>query len=564
MASTYTANLGIEKPGSGEQSGTWGTTTNTNFDIIDRAINGVVALTLTGTTTTLTTSDGALSDGGYRVLVLSGSPSGTNTITISPNDQDKLYLVHNNTNQSAIFSQGSGANATVPAGDFAWVFADGAGAAAAVTLVTVDTSQLADSSITSAKIVDGTIATADIADDAVTSAKIADATIVAGNIATDTITATQIAADAVGSSELANNAVDTAAIADDAVTSAKIADATIVAGNLADGAVTSAKILDGTIATADIADDAVTSAKIADATIVAGNIANNTITATQIAADAVGSSELADNAVDTAAIASTAVTTAKIANDAVTQAKIADDAVGADQLASNAVVNASVASGAAIAFSKMANLTTSRALVSDGNGDVSVSAVTSTEIGYLDGVTSNVQTQINNIVVYPQVITVLTSGSSYSIPSGAQAILIRASGGGGGGSVWRFSGNAAANGVAGSDTTVSNSTLSISVTAKGGNRGIVATSGLSDFLTGDSGGDVQEGSGAAGGSSYKDNFDVDMGDGRPANLVTKYVTGSNVGGETLTISIGAGGAGGSAGGATAATGASGYVEIWVW
>ena len=51
---------------------------------------------------------------------------------------------------------------------------------------------------------------------------------------------------------------------------------------------------------------------------------------------------------------------------------------------------------AAIAFSKMADLTASRALVSDTNGDVSVSDVTSTEIGYLDGVSSNVQTQIDN------------------------------------------------------------------------------------------------------------------------------------------------------------------------
>ena len=51
MASTYTANSGIEKPGSGEQSGTWGTTTNTNFDIIDRVLNGVGSITLSGTTT---------------------------------------------------------------------------------------------------------------------------------------------------------------------------------------------------------------------------------------------------------------------------------------------------------------------------------------------------------------------------------------------------------------------------------------------------------------------------------------------------------------------------------
>jgi len=43
----------------------------------------------------------------------------------------------------------------------------------------------------------------------------------------------------------------------------------------------------------------------------------------------------------------------------------------------------------------MVDLTTSRALVSDGSGDVSVSAVTSTEVGYLDGVTSSIQTQID-------------------------------------------------------------------------------------------------------------------------------------------------------------------------
>ena len=84
-----------------------------------------------------------------------------------------------------------------------------------------------------------------------------------------------------------------------------------------------------------------------------------------------------------------------IANDAVEEAMIADDAVGADQLASNAVVNASVASGAAIAFSKMENLTASRALVSDGSGDVSAATTTSTEIGYVNGVTSAIQTQLD-------------------------------------------------------------------------------------------------------------------------------------------------------------------------
>ena len=49
MVSTYTTNGGIEKIGSGEQSGTWGDTTNTNFDIIDKLTNGVIDITLSGT-----------------------------------------------------------------------------------------------------------------------------------------------------------------------------------------------------------------------------------------------------------------------------------------------------------------------------------------------------------------------------------------------------------------------------------------------------------------------------------------------------------------------------------
>jgi hypothetical protein len=139
MASTYTANLGVEKIGSGEQAGTWGTTTNNNLDILDRAVNGVGSISLSGTTHTLTTTDGTLTDGGYKVLVFTGALGANNTVTISPNDQDKVYLVVNSTTDSGssgpysvILSQGSGANATVANGETAWVYADGAGSGAAV------------------------------------------------------------------------------------------------------------------------------------------------------------------------------------------------------------------------------------------------------------------------------------------------------------------------------------------------------------------------------------------------------------------------------------------------
>ena len=51
MASTYTDNLGIEKIATGEKAGTWGDTTNTNFDLIDEAVDGAdtVDLGATGT-----------------------------------------------------------------------------------------------------------------------------------------------------------------------------------------------------------------------------------------------------------------------------------------------------------------------------------------------------------------------------------------------------------------------------------------------------------------------------------------------------------------------------------
>ena len=137
MASSYTANNGIEKIGTGEQAGTWGATTNTNFDILDRAINGVGSITLSGTTHTLTTTDGALSDGHFKVLVFGGTLSSTNTVTISPNDQDKLYFVFNNTSggQSIIIKQGSGSTVTITNGNTAIVYADGAGSGAAVAQI---------------------------------------------------------------------------------------------------------------------------------------------------------------------------------------------------------------------------------------------------------------------------------------------------------------------------------------------------------------------------------------------------------------------------------------------
>ena len=136
MPSTYTANSGIELPANGEQSSTWGSTVNDNMSIIDRLTNGVGAITLSGTTHALTTSDGALSDGQYKTLVLGGSPSGTNTITVAPNNGQHIYIVKNGTGQTATFTQGSGANVSVLANTTKIIYCDGAGSGAAVVDIT--------------------------------------------------------------------------------------------------------------------------------------------------------------------------------------------------------------------------------------------------------------------------------------------------------------------------------------------------------------------------------------------------------------------------------------------
>jgi len=134
MPSTYTGS-GIELIGDGEQAGSWGDTTNNNLEILDRLTSQAGTIALSGTTHTLSLSDGTLSDGQYAVLVFGGAPSGTNTVTINPNDAKRVFMVENNSGQSVILTQGSGGNVTVADGKSAIVYCDGAGSGAAVVSI---------------------------------------------------------------------------------------------------------------------------------------------------------------------------------------------------------------------------------------------------------------------------------------------------------------------------------------------------------------------------------------------------------------------------------------------
>ena len=151
----------------------------------------------------------------------------------------------------------------------------------------------------------------------------------------------------------------------------------------------------GIIATANIADDAVTTAKIADSQITVAKMTTNSV----------DSDQYVDGSIDTAHIADSQITVGKMAANSVDSDQYVDGSIDLIHLSANSVnsskivddliVNADINSSAAISLSKLENLTTARALVSDGSGDISVSDVTATEVGYLDGVSSALQTQID-------------------------------------------------------------------------------------------------------------------------------------------------------------------------
>jgi hypothetical protein len=167
MASTYVNDLRLNEMATGDGSGTWGTTTNTNLELIAEAFSyGTEVITTNADTHTTTIADGATDPGSSLYLKYTGTLDSACTITIGPNTVSKVWIVENGTSgsQDIILSQGSGANITIPAGDTKVVYSDGAGAGAAffdafASLNVVDLKVQDDLTVTDAALVTGVLTT---------------------------------------------------------------------------------------------------------------------------------------------------------------------------------------------------------------------------------------------------------------------------------------------------------------------------------------------------------------------------------------------------------------------
>jgi hypothetical protein len=198
-------------------------------------------------------------------------------------------------------------------------------------------------------------------------------------------TNTSIPGGVIGTTQLADGSVTTVKIAADAVTGAKIADDSIDSEHYVDGSIDTAHIADSQITVAKMAANSVDSDQYVDGSIDTIHIANSQITNAKMAANSVDSDQYVDGSIDTIHIGDSQVTTAKIADSNITSAKILD----------GTIVNADINASAAIDATK----------IHDGT-------ISNTEFGYLNNVSSNIQTQLDAKLVKANNLSDLTSAST--------------------------------------------------------------------------------------------------------------------------------------------------------
>jgi len=132
---TYVNDLRLKEIATGDESGTWGTSTNTNLELIGEALGyATEGITTNADTHATTVADGSTDPGRAMYIKYTGTLDSACTITIGPNTMTRVHIIENATSgsQNIIIKQGSGAEVTIPNGFVKAVYLDGAGSGAAV------------------------------------------------------------------------------------------------------------------------------------------------------------------------------------------------------------------------------------------------------------------------------------------------------------------------------------------------------------------------------------------------------------------------------------------------
>jgi hypothetical protein len=137
MASTFTTNKSIEKPGNGDYVNTWNVPVNTDFDIIDASLGGTTTINATGASGTVT-----LTDTQYRppTIIITGTLTANVTYRV-PSGVGGQWVVFNNTSGAfsiTVDSGGGGTSVGVPQGQKVLVYSDGTNVALGVTATAIN------------------------------------------------------------------------------------------------------------------------------------------------------------------------------------------------------------------------------------------------------------------------------------------------------------------------------------------------------------------------------------------------------------------------------------------
>ena len=199
-----------------------------------------------------------------------------------------------------------------------------------------------------------------------------------GNLSNEAITNIFIGAISKTNTSIPGSVIDTTQLVDGSVTTAKLGADAVTGAKIADDSIDSEHYVDGSIDTAHIADSQITNAKLATNAVQTSNITDLNVTTAKIAADAIDGTKIADDSINSEHYVDGSIDTAHIADSQITLAKLAASSVNSSKIVDDSIVNADINSSAAIDATK----------IHDGT-------ISNTEFGYLNGVTSAIQTQLD-------------------------------------------------------------------------------------------------------------------------------------------------------------------------